>query len=64
LLDYNIEQQAAIIEDWWLITRSLSPRNNVGANKNLSSYVRYIDQVRKAGLPRTPAVPPMPRYNR
>ena len=63
ILDYNIEQQAVIIEDWWRITQSMSPLNNIGVDKAPLSYARYIAQVRGAGLPHTPARPPLPRYN-
>src|SRR5262249_38594263 len=36
--DFNIEQQAAIIEDFWRLGSSMSPLNNIGSNKNPASY--------------------------
>jgi hypothetical protein len=52
--DFNIEQQASIIEDWWRITKGLRPLNNTGAIKTLYAYNRYVDQMRGAGLPHKP----------
>jgi hypothetical protein len=49
--DFNIEQQASIIEDFWRVVNSLSPLKNIGTNKALSTYNRYVDQVRSAGPP-------------
>jgi hypothetical protein len=62
ITDFNIEQQAAIIEDFWRLGSSMSPLNNIGTNKNPASYNRYADQVRSAGPPHTPAIPPIPRH--
>jgi hypothetical protein len=52
--DFNIEQQASIIEDWLRITKGLRPLNNTGAIKTLYAYNRYVDQMRGAGLPHKP----------
>jgi hypothetical protein len=57
LVDFNIEQQAAIIEDWWRVTVGMLPINNIGVDKSLSSYNRYVDQVRSAGVPYKPLLP-------
>ena len=56
LTDFNIEQQASIIEDFWRVARTppLPPLNNTGTNKSLATYSRYADQVRSAGPPRRP----------
>jgi len=59
LTDYNVEQQAAIIEDYWRITRSLSPLNNNGIDKKLSSYQQFVNQVKGAGAPHAPLIPEM-----
>ena len=57
LTDYNMEQQAAIIEDWWRITVRLAPIFNVGGDRTLSSYNRFVDQMRSAGMPVKPIIP-------
>ncbi len=56
LLDYNMEQQAAIIEDWWRITapRTLLPLKNRGTVRDWASYNRFVEQVRNAGSPYKP----------
>jgi hypothetical protein len=64
LTDFDIEQQAAIIEDWWRIGQSLLPLNNQGTDKSPAAYTPYVDQLRSAGPPHTPAIPPLPRYRR
>jgi hypothetical protein len=52
--DFNIEQQASIIEDWWRITKGMRTLNNTGAIKTLYAYNRYVDQMRGSGLPHKP----------
>ncbi len=59
--DFNIEQQASIVEDWWRLTRSMRPLNNVGRDKTLGTYNRFVDQMRGAGPPHTPIIVTM-RY--
>jgi hypothetical protein len=54
--DYNIEQQASIIEDWWYLTVHQPPKNNRGRDRSLSSYNRYVDQVRSSGPPQKPVI--------
>lgn len=61
-MDFNIEQQAAIVEDWWRVTKSLPTINNIGTDKSLATYNNFIDQVRGAGPPHKPAIPPIPRF--
>jgi hypothetical protein len=53
-LDFNIEQQASIVEDWWRVTKGMRTLNNTGAIKTLYAYNRYVDQMRGAGLPHKP----------
>ncbi len=57
LTDYNIEQQAAIIEDFWRLKNGLSPLNNIGKDRSMSSYNNFADQVQSAGLPHKPLIP-------
>jgi outer membrane protein OmpA-like peptidoglycan-associated protein len=53
LADFNIEQQASIIEDWWRITEaSLGPLKNTGTDKTESRYRRFVDQLRVAPIGR------------
>ena len=59
LTDYNIEQQASIIQDWWLLTNGELPRHNTGKTKTLAYYQPHIDAVRAAGPPYTPMIPTM-----
>jgi len=51
LLDYNFEQQAAIIADYWaLLTKKLQPQYNRGQAK-LADYSTVISQLRSSGQP-------------
>ena len=59
LTDFNIEQQASIIEDWWRITKHMLPLNNHGADKTLAAYTPFVDQLRNAGVPHAPLIPIM-----
>jgi len=34
LSDFNLEQQAAIIEDYYLVSKNLPPESNVGTREN------------------------------
>jgi hypothetical protein len=61
LTDFNIEQQASIIEDWWRVKKGMSPLKNTGSDKSLATYTRFAEQMRNAGPPHTPLVPTM-RY--
>lgn len=49
--DFNIEQQASIIEDWWRILNGLSPQFNIGNDKTVTTYNHFVDQMRGAGPP-------------
>jgi hypothetical protein len=54
LTDYNLEQQAAIIEDFWRINSGLGTLRNKGTINSPEAYYRYAEQVRSAGPPHTP----------
>jgi hypothetical protein len=49
--DFNIEQQASIVEDFWRINEGLSPLRNVGTDKAETTYYRFVEQMRGAGPP-------------
>jgi type VI secretion system secreted protein VgrG len=48
---YNIEQQASIVEDWWLVSHGLRPTENTGPRQSVADYQPFIDQFRNAGAP-------------
>ena len=54
LSDFNLEQQAAIIEDYYLVSKNLPPESNVGTRKTVPDYVPYVDQLKTAGPFRWP----------
>jgi hypothetical protein len=54
LTDYNLEQQAAIIEDFWRINNGLATLRNKGTITGRDVYYRFAEQVRSAGPPHTP----------
>ncbi len=54
LLDFNFEQQAAIIQDFWLVNQGKPAKNNLGRINSAEAYGRYADQVRSGGAPRLP----------
>jgi hypothetical protein len=49
LSDFNMEQQAQIIQDYYLVSKTWSPQKNVGTRKGLSDYLPYVDQLKSAG---------------
>jgi hypothetical protein len=52
--DYNLEQQASIVADYWgLLTGKLRPRFNRNAKSNIDEYVNMIERVRTSGYPRS-----------
>jgi hypothetical protein len=53
---YNMEQQACIIEDWWLITHDRPAQNNHGSLKSVSAYEPFLAQLRSVGAPHEPLV--------
>jgi hypothetical protein len=46
---FNMEQQAAIIEDYYRVWKGLTPENNIGMRANLSAYAPYVLQLKSAG---------------
>ena len=61
LTDFNIEQQASIIEDWWRISRNppLAALKNTGKDSAVTTYGRFVDQLRST--PWTPLRSPRPK---
>jgi hypothetical protein len=51
---FNMEQQAAIIEDYYLVSKGLTPDSNVGTRKSVADYAPYVAQLKNAGAFRWP----------
>jgi hypothetical protein len=51
---FNMEQQGAIIEDYYLVSKGLTAENNTGMRANLGAYLPYIAQLKAAGAFRWP----------
>jgi len=51
LSDYNMEQQAAIVADYWALTQQSQPWYNHNLNATLSDYTALIGQLLKSGPP-------------
>jgi hypothetical protein len=50
LSDFNIEQQASIVADYWaLLTQKLAPQDNKNPKATLAGYSVVIDQLQKSG---------------
>jgi hypothetical protein len=50
LSDFNIEQQASLVADYWaLSTKKLPPQQNKNPNATLGDYLTVIDQLQKSG---------------
>jgi hypothetical protein len=50
LSDFNIEQQASIVADYWaLLTQKLTPQDNKNPKAALGDYTVVIDQLQKSG---------------
>jgi hypothetical protein len=54
ILDFNFEQQAAIIQDFYLINENRRTKSNIGRINSKEAYSPYVDQVRSAGGPTLP----------
>jgi hypothetical protein len=52
---FNMEQAAAIIEDYYRVSKGLPPDNNEGTRKSPSDYAPYVAQLKGAGEFRWPA---------
>ena len=49
LSDFNMEQQAAIIEDYYLKSRNRVPDNNIGRRNEVADYAPYVVQLKNVG---------------
>ena len=47
--DFNMEQQAAIIEDYYLVSNDESPLKNEGTRNSKSDYEPYVAELKRAG---------------
>jgi len=52
---YNIEQQAALVADYWIMTKGGRPVYNQDNNPVLSDYTSLITQLQTSGPPHTPS---------
>ena len=55
LSDFNMEQQAAIIEDYYRVFKHLAPDSNVGTRRTEGDYAPYVAQLKAAGAFRWPS---------
>ena len=55
--DFNMEQQAAIIEDYYLVSKGLAPDSNDGTRKSAADYAPYVAQLKTVGAFRKPRPP-------
>jgi hypothetical protein len=53
--NFNMEQQAAIIEDYYLVSKNRVPDNNVGPRRLVEHYAPYVAQLKNAGAFRWPS---------
>jgi hypothetical protein len=51
LSDFNFEQQASIVPDYWLVDKGLVPKNAKGMRAALSNYLPYMAELRGSGPP-------------
>ena len=51
-----MEQQAAIIEDYYRVLKGLAPENNVGTRRSSGDYAPYVSQLKSAGPFKSPGV--------
>lgn len=56
LSGFNIEQQAAIVADYWIMTQSGMPVYNTDSTPKVSEYFDLIAELRNSGLPHIPSV--------
>ena len=52
--DFNFEQQASLVADYWYITQKLVPQNNKGMRADQKTYEQYMAEVWAAGPPKRP----------
>ena len=55
---FNMEQEAAIIEDYYRVYRGLSPENNEGTRTDLIDYAPYVAQLKAVGAFEKPRARP------
>ena len=61
--DFNFEQQACIVPDYWFVTQGLTPKNAKGMRADLRTYLSYMAQVWASGPPRrAPQIDPKTEY--
>jgi hypothetical protein len=46
---FNMEQQAQIIQDYYLVSKGFSPEKNDGTRKSLGDYLPFVAQLKSAG---------------
>jgi hypothetical protein len=51
LSDYNFEQQASMVADYWYLTQNLVAQNNKGMRATLVAYKPFIHQLWSSGPP-------------
>ncbi len=49
LIDFNIEQQASVVADYWALVNNLAPLNNKNKKATVGDYSAFIDQLQKSG---------------
>jgi hypothetical protein len=54
--DFNMEQQAQIIQDYYRVSKGRSPERNGGSRKSAGDYLPYVAQLKAAGPFRWPSV--------
>lgn len=52
---FNIEQQASIVADYWLMTQSANPVRNKDPNPTVAEYQPFINQLQLSGAPHIPS---------
>jgi hypothetical protein len=52
LFDFNFEQQACIVADYWFVSKGLVAQNAKGMRAALRDYLPYITELRASGPPR------------
>jgi hypothetical protein len=55
LTKFNIEQQASIVADYWVMTKSARPIRNTDPNPAVTDYWPYIRQLQNSGEPHIPS---------
>jgi hypothetical protein len=62
-LSYNIERQASIVADYWIMLNKYLPLyNHDKHNARISDYAEAMKTVQGSGLPRMPILPTAPEF--